>query len=239
MTNKILADIYGRGWAFPPQFFIGERIPYEDYSSDLNKYLSEKKIEAEQIVKIQACIKESVMCYDFHAKITSTQVSKQTNLPNPLNILVTYTLGDSEISQKIQGVLRVSQDDPPQFSIKDNSRTGIAIAEGTQNVLQSINILFLTEPGERIMREDYGCGLNDYLFANISDELMTDIQTHIEERVLRYEPRAEITSIQVNQRTNLPSTLHVQVTYALRGSDINQQIEGVLEVNEGRVQVSL
>ncbi|WP_225817281.1 GPW/gp25 family protein, partial [Photorhabdus antumapuensis] len=65
------------------------------------------------------------------------------------------------------------------------------------------------------------------------------IQTRIEERVLRYEPRAEITEIQINQRTNLPNTLHVQVSYALRGSDINQQIEGVLEVNEGQVRVSL
>ncbi|KMW71392.1 phage baseplate protein [Photorhabdus luminescens subsp. luminescens] len=147
MTNKILTDIYGRGWAFPPQFFIN--------------------------------------------------------------------------------------DNPPEI------QSGVIMAEGAENVRQSVNILFLTEPGERIMREDYGCGLNDYLFANISDELMAEIQTRIEERVLRYEPRAEITEIQVNQRTNLPNTLHVQVTYALRGSDISQQIEGVLEINEGLVRVSL
>ncbi|KGM28987.1 phage baseplate protein [Photorhabdus luminescens] len=131
---------------------------------------------------------------------------------------------------------------PPQFSVKDNSHpeipTDVKMAAGAENVRQSMKILFLTEPGERIMREDYGCGLNDYLFANINDELMAEIQTRIEERVLRYEPRAEITVIQVNQRTDLLNTLYVQVTYALRGSDINQQLEGVLEVSEGRIQVS-
>ncbi|MBS9436412.1 phage baseplate protein [Photorhabdus noenieputensis] len=132
---------------------------------------------------------------------------------------------------------------PPKFFIKDNTPpeipTGVQMAAGAENVRQSMKILFLTEPGERIMREDYGCGLNDYLFANINDALIAEIQTRIEERVLRYEPRAEITMIQVNQRTDLPNTLHVQVTYALRGSDINQQIEGALEVSEGRIRVHL
>ncbi|MBS9432142.1 GPW/gp25 family protein [Photorhabdus hainanensis] len=124
---------------------------------------------------------------------------------------------------------------PPQFSLE----TGVAMAEGAENVRQSIKILFLTEPGERIMREDYGCGLNDYMFENISDELLSEIQTRIEERVLRYEPRAEITDIQVTQKTDSSNTLHIQVTYALRGSEISQQLEGILEVNEGRAKVSL
>ncbi|MCT8341576.1 MULTISPECIES: GPW/gp25 family protein [Photorhabdus] len=120
---------------------------------------------------------------------------------------------------------------PPQFS----SQTGIIMAEGAEHVRQSMKILFLTETGERIMREDYGCGLNDYLFENISDELMARIQTHIEERVLRYESRAEITEIQVNQKMDWPNTLHIQVSYVLRGSEISQQIEGILEVGEGEV----
>ncbi|MCC8459174.1 GPW/gp25 family protein [Photorhabdus aegyptia] len=148
MTNKILADIYGRGWAFPPQFFIHD----------------------------------------------NTQ---------------------------------------PEIS------TGVKMAEGAENVRQSMKILFLTEPGERIMREDYGCGLNDYLFANISDELMAELQTRVEERVLRYEPRANITEIQVRPKMDLSNTLHIRVTYALRGSEISQQLDGILEINEGQVQVSL
>ncbi|KMW74479.1 phage baseplate protein [Photorhabdus luminescens subsp. luminescens] len=123
---------------------------------------------------------------------------------------------------------------PPQFS----SQEGIIMAAGAEHVRQSMKILFLTEPGERIMREDYGCGLNDYMFENISDELMAGIQTRIEERILRYEPRAEMTEIKVSQKTDLPNTLHIQVNYALRGSEISQQIEGILEIGEGPIEVS-
>ncbi|MBS9423160.1 GPW/gp25 family protein [Photorhabdus caribbeanensis] len=132
---------------------------------------------------------------------------------------------------------------PPQFFIQDNAQpeipTGVKMSEGAENVSQSIKILFLTEPGERIMREDYGCGLNDYLFANISDELMAELQTRIEERILRYEPRANITDIQVIQKMDSPNILHIQVIYTLRGSEINQQLDGILEISEGRVQVNL
>ncbi|CAQ84093.1 conserved hypothetical protein [Photorhabdus asymbiotica] len=131
---------------------------------------------------------------------------------------------------------------PPQFFIDESipkAQPGVIMSEGAEYVRQSMKILFLTEPGERIMREDYGCGLNDYMFENISDELIARIQTRIEERVLRYEPRAEVTEIQVSQRTDLPNTLHVQVTYVLRGSEISQQIEGILEIGEGPIQVIL
>ncbi|NHB88439.1 GPW/gp25 family protein [Photorhabdus tasmaniensis] len=132
---------------------------------------------------------------------------------------------------------------PPQFSIKDNAhsetQSGVIMAEGAEHVRQNMKILFLTEPGERIMREDYGCGLNDYMFENITDELMARIQTRIEERVLRYEPRAEVTEIQVNQGTDLLNSLHIKVTYTLRGSEISVQIEGILEIGEGPIQVIL
>ncbi|TNH43074.1 GPW/gp25 family protein [Photorhabdus luminescens] len=124
------------------------------------------------------------------------------------------------------------------FPLQFSSQEGVIMAAGAEHVRQSMKILFLTEPGERIMREDYGCGLNDYMFENISDELMAGIQTRIEERILRYEPRAEMTEIKVNQKTDLPNTLHIQVKYALRGSEIIQQIEGILEIGEGPIEVS-
>ncbi|MGP2471593.1 GPW/gp25 family protein [Yersinia sp. 2540 StPb PI] len=118
---------------------------------------------------------------------------------------------------------------PPLFSL-DN---GVAMAEGAEDVRQSLQILFSTEPGERLMREDYGCGLNDYMFENIRNELIAEIETRIQDSVLRYEPRADMTDIQVSQAPNRSNTLQVRVAYRLRGSEINQQIQGALALGEG------
>ncbi|OCQ52494.1 Gene 25-like lysozyme [Photorhabdus australis subsp. thailandensis] len=120
---------------------------------------------------------------------------------------------------------------PPVFSLEK----GVEMAEGAEDVRQSLQILFSTEPGERLMRENYGCGLNDFMFENIRNELIAEIESHIHDNVLRYEPRADMTDIQVRQSPGSGNTLQVQVMYRLRGSDINQQIQGTLALSEGRV----
>ncbi|MDC9621309.1 GPW/gp25 family protein [Xenorhabdus sp. XENO-7] len=120
---------------------------------------------------------------------------------------------------------------PPAFSLEK----GVKMAEGAEDVRQSLHILFSTEPGERLMREHYGCGLNDFMFDNIRNELLADIESRIHDSVLRYESRADITDIQVRQAPNTKSTLQVKIIYRLRGSDIYQHMQGTLTLNEGRV----
>ncbi|NRN29496.1 GPW/gp25 family protein [Photorhabdus heterorhabditis] len=120
---------------------------------------------------------------------------------------------------------------PPVFSLEK----GVEMAEGAEDVRQSLQILFSTEPGERLMRENYGCGLNDFMFENIRNELIAEIESRIHDSVLRYESRADMTDIQVRQSSGTGNTLQVQVMYRLRGSDINQQIQGTFALSEGRV----
>ncbi|PHM44274.1 GPW/gp25 family protein [Xenorhabdus szentirmaii] len=119
---------------------------------------------------------------------------------------------------------------PPDFTLEN----GVEMAEGAEDVRQSLHILFRTEPGERLMRENYGCGLNDFMFENIRNELFAEMESHIHDSVLRYESRADITDIQVRQSPKNKSTLQVRVMYRLRGSDIQQQIQGTLALNEGQ-----
>jgi phage baseplate assembly protein W len=119
---------------------------------------------------------------------------------------------------------------PPLFSLDK----GVAMAEGAEDVRQSLQILFSTEPGERLMREDYGCGLNDFMFENIRNELIAEVESRIQDSVLRYEPRADMNDIQVSQAPNRHNTLQVRVAYRLRGSEIDQQIQGALALGEGQ-----
>jgi len=118
---------------------------------------------------------------------------------------------------------------PPQFSVAE----GVKMAEGVDSVLQSLLVLFMTEPGERIMRETYGGGLNEYLFENITDELLASIRNHIEDAVLLNEQRAQVSEILIQQATNDVSRLLVQITLTLLGSDITETVSGTLDVNEG------
>ncbi|WGS53955.1 GPW/gp25 family protein [Paraburkholderia sp. D15] len=119
---------------------------------------------------------------------------------------------------------------PPAFSVED----GVEMVDSAIDVGQSLRILFCTEPGERIMRENYGCALYDVMFANIDSELLSDIETRILDSVLRYEPRADVTGIDVEQSAQSPYSLEVQVRYTLRGSQIAEKLAGIFPIDDAQ-----
>ncbi|WP_387689185.1 GPW/gp25 family protein [Photorhabdus sp. RM71S] len=119
---------------------------------------------------------------------------------------------------------------PPCFTLCD----GVQMTEGQEDVHQSLRILFSTQPGERIMRSDYGCDLQSYMFTNIREELLAQVKTTIHDAMLHYEPRAVVDNVQVVQPRENPNLLQIQVTYRLRGSDIVQQLKGQLDIGDGR-----
>ncbi|MDA8481216.1 GPW/gp25 family protein [Citrobacter sp. Awk 4] len=116
---------------------------------------------------------------------------------------------------------------PPSFNLDE----GVVMAEDVEDIRQSLRILFSTEPGERIMRNNYGCALYDVMFENINSDLMNDIETRIVDSILRYEPRANLTEVIFQQSPDNRSQLLIDISYCLRGSDIEQKISGVLDIN--------
>jgi phage baseplate assembly protein W len=119
---------------------------------------------------------------------------------------------------------------PPGFSLHD----GVAMVEADEDVMQSLRILFLTLPGERIMRPDYGCDLQAFMFRNIREELIAQISVAVNDSILRHETRADVDSIEVGQDTERRNLLRVQVNYRLRGSEIARRVEGLLDLRDGR-----
>lgn len=118
---------------------------------------------------------------------------------------------------------------PPVFTLD-----GVAMAEGADDVGQSMWILFCTLPGERIMRESFGCDLNQFIFTGITSSLLSDIEKQIQDSVLRYEPRAQLIEIQFDTINMAAGQLKIQVNYCLRGSDIQQQLTGQLDMANGQ-----
>lgn len=116
---------------------------------------------------------------------------------------------------------------PPSFT-----QDGVSMAEGAESVRQSLMVLFCTQPGERIMRAAYGCDLQQFLFSGITSELIADIRSHIHDSVLRYEPRADVTDIQITPASET-GTLDIVLQYRLSGSQIDQSLTTQLDVRDG------
>ncbi|HEM7566970.1 TPA: GPW/gp25 family protein [Serratia marcescens] len=118
---------------------------------------------------------------------------------------------------------------PPQFE-----PDGVSLTAGVEAVMQSLRVLFMTEPGERIMRESYGAGMHDFVFENITDELLANIHNRIEESILRHEPRALLRDVIIQPGTQDASRLRVQITVSLSGTDLVETADGTLNLHDGQ-----
>lgn len=93
----------------------------------------------------------------------------------------------------------------------DNGR--LPLVSGPEKVRQAIFTLLDTEPGERVMRPDFGCGLRRYLMAPNNPATRAGIQHEIGNTLARWEPRIKVVDIAVNPTEDRAMVL-IEIHYA-------------------------
>jgi phage baseplate assembly protein W len=73
----------------------------------------------------------------------------------------------------------------------------MAWSQGEANVRQGIQIVILTEPGERQRLPTFGSGLRPLLFAPNTEPTWHDISERIRRAVTDWEPRARVLAVDV------------------------------------------
>lgn len=102
------------------------------------------------------------------------------------------------------------------FPIAPDSRTGgLRYLNGPDKVRQSIWIVLDTEPGERIMRPSFGCGLRRYLMKPNTSATRALIQHDVERGLSLWEPRIELQGVRVDPGDD-PSLVLIQISYIHR-----------------------
>jgi phage baseplate assembly protein W len=103
---------------------------------------------------------------------------------------------------------------------------------GEQNVRESIRILLLTEPGERLMRESYGCGLRRFLFEPNTVATRQLIKERIGDAIARWEPRVALQSVAVEESPADARLVTITIQYRLIATqsverlNLSLQLEG-------------
>ena len=91
----------------------------------------------------------------------------------------------------------------------------LALTEGEANVRQSMCLILRTLPGERIMRQRFGCALDRYLFEPNTVTTLRLIQEEVKNAVLRWEPRVRLDDVQVATNERDPRAVDITVVYTL------------------------
>jgi phage baseplate assembly protein W len=91
----------------------------------------------------------------------------------------------------------------------------LAWSVGENNVRESIRIILMTEQGERLMREAFGCGLRQYLFEPNTVTTHQHIRDSIIHSIQRWEPRVIVDDVTVEPDDDEPRRAAVTIYFRL------------------------
>jgi hypothetical protein len=105
------------------------------------------------------------------------------------------------------------------FPLQLDAQGHIATRSLEEQVQQSIQLILRTSPGERVMRPEFGAGLQKLIFAPLTTTTATLAQQAVEEALLRYEPRIEVLAVEAQADPQGQNRLLINIQYRLRQTD--------------------
>jgi phage baseplate assembly protein W len=103
----------------------------------------------------------------------------------------------------------------PAFPPRVDADGRLAWSTGEANIRESIHLILLTEPGERLMREEFGCGLRRYLFEPNTVTTRALIRESIARAIARWEPRVIVDDVVVAADETDPRLIAVTILFRL------------------------
>ena len=93
-----------------------------------------------------------------------------------------------------------------------DSRGRAAATRSDDHVLDMIRLVLFTEPGERVNRPDFGCGLRQLVFAPASDALVAAVETLVHGSLIRW--LEGVISVEALSVTAEDGRLDIDITYS-------------------------
>jgi phage baseplate assembly protein W len=95
----------------------------------------------------------------------------------------------------------------------------VALVAAEEDIRQSIRLILETEPGERVMRPDFGCPLRHLQFEPINTGTMSLVRHRVEQALVEWEPRIEVRDVKVVAPDAPLGKLEVTIEYLVRSTN--------------------
>lgn len=109
----------------------------------------------------------------------------------------------------------------------------VEMAAYEEDITQAIRIILSTNRGERVMRPDFGAGLNSFVFEPVSQMTMQRLKARVEESLIDWEPRIDVLAVVVTTDAALRNRLLVDITYRVRATNAVRNLVYPFYLQEG------
>ena len=91
--------------------------------------------------------------------------------------------------------------------------------QGEDDIRNSLEVLFATKSGERIMHSSYGSALETFLFMPVNKSVITYIQAIIADEILFNEPRIILNEVDIEQSVTEEGRLDINIVYTVNATN--------------------
>jgi phage baseplate assembly protein W len=105
------------------------------------------------------------------------------------------------------------------FPLGVNANGGIALARGDTELVQAMQLILSTYPGERPMRPEFGCRLRDFVFRGGTDDTVAELAQEVRRSLLRWEPRVNIEAVDVIPDNDDRGMLYIDIRYTQKDTN--------------------
>jgi len=102
-----------------------------------------------------------------------------------------------------------------KFPIEFNKET-VEMLSYEDDIKNSLDVLFATNVGERIMHPNYGTALSSFLFMPVNKSTITYMQAVISDEILFNEPRIILDNVEINPSALESGRLDIVISYTIR-----------------------
>ena len=105
------------------------------------------------------------------------------------------------------------------FPVTVDTDGRIAMAGDDDGVRQSIRSILSTAPGERVMRPDFGCPLQDLVFAVNDAATAAQVSAAVREALALWEPRIDVLDVYAAADPDVAEVLRIEINYEVRATN--------------------
>ncbi|MCZ7572447.1 MAG: GPW/gp25 family protein [Ardenticatenaceae bacterium] len=109
----------------------------------------------------------------------------------------------------------------------------VSMAAYEEDIRQAILIIMGTNPGERVMRPDFGAGLNAFVFEPVTTTLLALVKTRVREALIDWEPRIDVEEVKVTTDPAERNLLLIEVSYRVRATNTLHNLVYPFYLQEG------
>lgn len=103
------------------------------------------------------------------------------------------------------------------FPLRLSDRDRLSMVDNEAEIRQSIQIIIMTVPGERVMRPEFGCEIHNLIFHPANWQTAAEAERYVREALQRWEPRIDIESVIVTPGGTEIGELLIDIEYRLTG----------------------